>query len=104
MSGLRRHPLVERDIESYAHWYEERSPGLGTQFVEEVHRVFEVITGNPKRYGVRLGQWRRANLQRFPHAVFYQLYGEEPVIFAVLHASRDHRTILEGRISGEPSG
>lgn len=97
MSAPRRHPLAERDIEHEARWYDERKPGLGDEFVDEVSRVIHLIEQNPNRYSVRFGQWRRANLQRFPHAIFYQLIDDQPIIFAVLHARRDHGPILEGR-------
>lgn len=97
MSAPRRHPLAKADIEREARWYDERNPGLGDDFVDEVNRVVRVIGERPLRYSIRFGDWRRANLRRFPHAVFYQVFGEQAVVFAVLHAKQDHRPILEGR-------
>lgn len=97
MNAPRRHPLAKADIEREARWYEAQQPGLGAGFVDEVQRVIGVIAGNPLRYSIRFGHWRRANLQRFPHAVFYQVLNHQPVIFAVLHAKRDHGPILDTR-------
>jgi plasmid stabilization system protein ParE len=97
MSVPKRHPLAKADIEREARWYEERKPGLGDEFVEEVNRIIRVIGEQPFRYSIRFSQWRRANLSRFPHAVFYQVFDTEPVVFAVLHAKQDHPGILEGR-------
>ena len=97
MNSLRRHPLAQADIEREARWYDAQKPGLGTDFVDEVKRVMSVIGERPLRYGVRFGQWRRANLRRFPHAVFYQILDARPVVFGVLHAKRDHRPVIEGR-------
>ena len=97
MNAPRRHPLAKADIEREARWYDTHQPGLGADFVDEVKRVIGVIAENPLRYSIRVGNWRRANLRRFPHGVFYQVIGDQPVVFAVLHAKRDHGPILESR-------
>ncbi len=98
MNAPRRHPLAKADIEREARWYDAQQPGLGAHFVEEVKRVIGIIAGNPFRYNIRFGNWRRANLRRFPHGVFYQVIGDQPVVFAVLHAKRDHGPILASRL------
>lgn len=78
MNAPRRHPLAEADIEREARWYDDRQPGLGTAFVDEVKRVIGVLARAPLRHAVRFGNWRRANLRRFPHAVFYQVLDGRP--------------------------
>jgi len=65
--------------------------------VDERKRVIGVIAEHPLRYSIRFGNWRRANLRRFPHAVYYQVIKDLPVVFAVLHAKRDHGPISETR-------
>jgi plasmid stabilization system protein ParE len=97
MNAPRRHPLAKADIEREARWYEAQRPGLGSDFVTEVKRVIGLIATNPFRYSLRFGNWRRANLRRFPHAVFFQVIEGHPIVFAVLHAKRDHGPILEDR-------
>ncbi len=97
MNALRRHPLAKADIEREARWYDAQQPGLGADFVDEVKRVIGLIAENPLRYSIRFGKWRRANMRRFPHGVFYQMIGGQPVVFAVLHARRNHGPILEAR-------
>lgn len=99
MNAPRRHPLAKADIEHEARWYDAQKPGLGTDFLDEVKRIIGVIAEQPLRYGVRFGNWRRANLRRFPHAVFYQILDDQPVVFGVLHAKRDHGPILKTRNS-----
>ena len=99
MNAPRRHPLAKADIEREARWYDAHQPGLGDDFVDEVKRVIGLIAENPLRYSIRFGNWRRANLRRFPHGVFYQVIDDQPVVFAVLHAKCDHGPILESRRS-----
>src|SRR6266481_4468297 len=50
------------------------------EFTEEVQRVIGVIANQPLRYSVRFGAWRRANLRRFPYAIFYQVCEDVPVV------------------------
>ena len=97
MNAPRRHPLAKADIEREARWYDAQKPGLGDEFVDEVNHVVRVIGEQPMRYSIRFGDWRRANLRRVPHAVFYQIFRDEPVVFAVLHSRQDHRPLLEIR-------
>ncbi len=97
MNAPRRHPLAKADIEHEARWYDAHQPGLGADFMDEVKRVISLIAEDPLRYSIRFGNWRRANLRRFPHSVFFQVISDQPVVFAVLHAKRKHGPILEGR-------
>ena len=68
-------PLAKVDIESTARWYEDRKPGLGDEFLDEVHRILDAVRENPLRFSIRFGQWRRANLRRFPYAVITRYLG-----------------------------
>src|SRR3989442_9679175 len=97
MNAPRRHPLVKSDIEQAARYYEGKKPGLGTDFTEEVQRIIGVIASQPLRYSAGFGNWRRANLRRFPYAIFYQVFEDAPVIFAVLYGRSDFKPVLEGR-------
>ena len=40
-------PEVEWDVAEAAAWYEERQPGLGADFFEEVLRVWDALTDHP---------------------------------------------------------
>src|SRR5438874_13780393 len=97
MNVLKKHPLVKSDIEQAARYYDGKKAGLGADFTEELERVIAVIANSPLRYSVRFGAWRRANLRRFPYAVFYQIFEDAPVIFAVLYGRSDFKPALEGR-------
>lgn len=42
---LRR--LAQREFDEAADWYDAQRPGLGTEFIEEVNRVFQNLRGSP---------------------------------------------------------
>jgi plasmid stabilization system protein ParE len=97
MNAPRSHPLAKSDIEQAAWYYEAQKPGLGADFAQEVQRIIGLIASQPLRYGIRFGAWRRANLRRFPYAVFYQVTEDVPVVFAVLYGRSDFKPLLQSR-------
>jgi plasmid stabilization system protein ParE len=70
-------------------WYEQKRAGLGEEFSEEVHRVFDRILVTPKLYSCVYKDVRRAPVHRFPYAVFYQILPDRIRIIAVFHDRRD---------------
>jgi plasmid stabilization system protein ParE len=88
-------PEVERDMTEAAGWYEERQPGLGAEFMEEVIRVWDALTENPllhcRHHPTKNIRWRYP--ARFPYRVIYEVLESEQtvVVAAVLHAARADR-------------
>ncbi len=66
------HPAVRDEIDDAHDWYEQRRPGLGRDFLDEVERVLAEIAANPARYGFADGDIREGPLHRFPSAVYYR--------------------------------
>ena len=86
------------EADSIAAWYEQRKPGLGFEFLDEVDRAVEVIVQNPFRHGVRFGDVRRAPVRGFKfYGVYYFVQGEEVVIVSVFSDRRDPRWLRERR-------
>ena len=83
------------DVAEAADWYDEKSQGLGDEFVEEVLKVFDAIAVNPflnsRRHPRKDIRWRSP--ERFPYRVIYQVLERERtvVVAAVLHAARHDR-------------
>jgi toxin ParE1/3/4 len=100
MSGPAKHPAVDAEVKLAAAWYDERCPGLGGQFVDAVRTAMSFIQRSPLRYGIRFADIRRANLVRFPYAVWFSVHGNAVYVLAVLHHKRDFRTILDKRRIG----
>jgi plasmid stabilization system protein ParE len=82
---------AEADITEAARWYEQRSPGLGTEFLRAVDVTLTEIARMPERYPVVRGEARRALLRRFPYAVFFVATPDLVIVLACIHARRDPR-------------
>ena len=82
---------AEADIAEAARWYEQRSPGLGSEFLRAVDVTLAEVARMPERYPLVRGRARRALLRRFPYAVFFVASPDLVSVFACLHARRDPR-------------
>ena len=46
-------PDALSDIEEAARWYDEREPGLGSDFANEVLQAIDILPNNPRAYRIR---------------------------------------------------
>ena len=83
-----RHPEVPQELEAAALWYEQRQPGLGTDFLDEYQAALGQILSEPERWRKIRGDNRKLNFRRFPYAIVYSLQGEDVFIKAVMHLHR----------------
>mgnify|MGYP000362654756 CR=1 FL=1 len=85
-------PQVEQDMAAAAAWYEERQPGLGLEFVEEVIAVWDALESNPllnsRRHPTRNIRWKYP--KRFPYRIIFEVDEavQTVIVLAVLHAAR----------------
>ena len=82
---------AEADITGAALWYEQRSPGLGAEFLRAVDVTLAEIARMPKRFPLVYHESRRATLRRFPYAVYFVATRELISVVACMHARRDPR-------------
>ena len=82
---------AETDIAEAARWYEQRSLGLGSEFLRAVDVALDEIARMPERYPVVRGRARRALLRRFPYAVFFVEDPDLIGVIACMHARRNPR-------------
>jgi toxin ParE1/3/4 len=82
---------AEADVLDAALWYEQRSPGLGTEFLAAVEGTLAEIAAMPERYPVVRGEARRALLRRFPYGVYFVVTPGLVSVIACMHARRDPR-------------
>jgi plasmid stabilization system protein ParE len=85
------HLEAESDVIQAFRWYEEKMSGLGARFRLSLDAALAAIQAHPEAYPVVHKQVRRALLRRFPYGVFFLVIGEDILVLAVSHASRDPR-------------
>jgi toxin ParE1/3/4 len=87
---------AEADVASAYAWYEERSSGLGAEFMRAVDACMASVGRGPEFYQLVHRGARRALLRRFPYALFFFVVGGTLVeVVACLHTRRDPRQWLE---------
>jgi plasmid stabilization system protein ParE len=83
---------AESEVEDAAHWYEERSEGLGARFLSELEDALTAIALRPTQPPVSIDRGvrdtRRRTLKHFPYSVVYEVRDDECVIIAVAHLAR----------------
>jgi hypothetical protein len=77
------------DLDDAYDWYEEQRAGLGTEFLECVAACIDGILEAPKLYAIVEGEYRRAQVHRFPYLVLYEFDGCYVTVHGVFHTSRD---------------
>lgn len=56
------HPAIEGELKEIQRYYEERSPGLGTQFLYDFERQVLQLAATPERWRVLTADIRRCLL------------------------------------------
>ena len=70
-------------------WYEDRVPGLGSEFLICVDAVFSAIFRSPQQFPCVHKIVRRALTRRFPYEVFFIEDDDCIVVLSVFHAKRN---------------
>jgi len=84
-----------KDMAEAYTWYESKRPGLGSEFLDEVDKYFEMITQNPKHYQ-SFRNLKVAIMNRFPYKIVYDIEREEMiVVYAVYHDKRNPEKLIE---------
>ena len=83
-------PPAQAEIAEAFSWYEERSYGLGGDFLRVVAAASEQLSRNPQAFPATRGRFRRVLLRRFPYALHFELLAEQTVsVLGCLHHRRD---------------
>jgi toxin ParE1/3/4 len=84
-------PEAEADLAEAFAWYENRCPGLGSEFLLCVDAALNAMQRNPEMHATLHKDVRRALVRRFPFGVFDVVEESRIVVLAVFHAKRDPR-------------
>lgn len=88
MRRLSFHRLAACELDEAAHYYESRSAGLGTMFVNSVEACTESILAFPNSGRLMRGQIRRRLVRGFPYAVVYKPHVDHIRVLAIMHMKR----------------
>ena len=84
-------PEAQEDISEAFDWYEDRTPGLGSEFLRSVRACLAQIERTPELFPESFEDTRRASVRRFPYGVFFTADKHVSIIHAVYHVRRDPR-------------
>ena len=82
-------PQAAEEFEEAAAAYDDKQPGLGRRFRDEVDSRIRWIAENAETPRLRPGGYRRVNLKVFPHYVAYLPIGEVIWVLAIAHGHRE---------------
>ena len=80
-----------REIGEAHGWYEERSAGLGSEFLLAFELQLKRLEQVPMMFPEVVHGVRRTLLPRFPYAIFYAVRGDLVHVLAVIHNARNPR-------------
>jgi len=88
MIGFRYLPPALEEMAESAIFYEDQSPGLGAEYLDDVQRIVKRLRENPKLGHPLVKDLRRGLLTRFPYSIIYSIESEFILVIAVAHQRR----------------
>jgi hypothetical protein len=82
-------PEIEKDLITGYLWYEEKTKGLGEEFLRVFYAQVKGISENPLLFRKVRKEIRRGILKKFPYAVYFQIENQEIVVFGLFHCARN---------------
>ena len=88
-------PEVEEDAVSMYIWYEEKSKGLGEEFLRAFYASAAEISRTPNLYPKIYKNFHRKLLKLFPYAVYFLIESEAVIVYGLFHCARNPYSIQE---------
>tara|TARA_R110002124_G_scaffold149259_5_gene315393 strand:- start:39428 stop:39718 length:291 start_codon:yes stop_codon:yes gene_type:complete len=82
------HPEAAKELTSSIQYYEEKTIGLGAEFLDEIEQAIAQALAYPQSGSLLTKQDRRILLDRFPCEIIYNLSENIVTINAVKHLKR----------------
>jgi toxin ParE1/3/4 len=84
------HPAVEQELQEIRNYYDDRSRGLGLEFIDEFERLAIRIAATPTRWMLLEADIRRALMPRFPYVIYFRQISSERIRITVVKHQRRH--------------
>jgi hypothetical protein len=82
------HPEARTELNEAVDYYNDCRPGLGGEFVREVHAAIQNILAYPEAWTPLSKNSRRCLVHRFPYGVIYQITAGGILIVAIMQLNR----------------
>ncbi|MBM3861616.1 MAG: type II toxin-antitoxin system RelE/ParE family toxin [Verrucomicrobia bacterium] len=83
------HPEALTEFKAEIVYYEEKQPGLGVAFADEILRTIELARLFPRLGSPEEDNVRSLITKRFPFVIYYEVMQEKLWVWAVMHAARE---------------
>ncbi|MDD2701569.1 MAG: type II toxin-antitoxin system RelE/ParE family toxin [Sideroxydans sp.] len=77
------------EFDEAGNWYEKERPGLGLEFLTEIHLLIQRIAATPELFPKLYRDVRKAVARRFPYCIYFREREQKVVILAVFHSARN---------------
>jgi len=82
------HPDAAKELTSSIQYYEDKSAGLGAEFLDEIEEAIARALAYPQSGSLLTKEDRRILLNRFPYEIIYDVSESVTTITAVKHMKR----------------
>ena len=79
---------AEIELKESVAFYEEKSLGLGADFLDEIYTTVQLIKRMPEASPLINSYARRALLNRFEYGIVYRTFNNQIIVLAVMHLKR----------------
>ena len=86
-------PEVEDDVANGYMWYEQKSRGLGEEFLRMFYARAQEIQRNPLLYQTVYKGFRRCLLRRFPYTIYFNIDEQSVIVYGLFHCARNPKAI-----------
>lgn len=84
-------PKAKQDLKEITAWYEKAQKGLGKKFLGAVKTEMNLVKENPLLFQTRYEESKVILVKKFPYLIHFEIIGNEVLVKAVLHTSRDSK-------------
>jgi len=76
---------AQLEVQKAFHYYQEKSEGLGFEFMRSLDAALQFVKRNPLAYQKIYNETRRVLIRKFPYAIFYIAEENRIIIIACSH-------------------
>ena len=83
--------ILEQAISEIAEsclYYNNKLPGLGFEFEEEIFQLLHLIKDNPLLFPIKFAHIHEAVVVRFPFVINYEVFGKQIIVSAAFHTKQ----------------